>query len=142
MHGWPAVADLTSDRPIRIALFQVGAAPKAPAHFELSQQISQRSDPFLGSLKPRGAQIAWLVFPGSKTRSPRIVKDASKQKALCFARLSIQHPDLDHINPEQCQKRDDNRAPKGEESLKEFHLCASTESSRKKRPARAEYGRA
>jgi hypothetical protein len=70
------------------------------------------------------------------------VKDASKQKALRFARLSIQHPDLDHINPEQCQKRDDNRAPKGEESLKEFHLCALTESSRKKRPARAEYGRA
>ena len=118
MHGWPAVADLTSDRPIRIALVQVGAAPKAPAHFKLSQQISQRSDPFLGSLKPRGAQIAWLVFPGSKTRSPRIVKDASKQKALRFARLSIQHPDLDHINPEQCQKRDDNRAPKCEESLK------------------------
>jgi hypothetical protein len=58
MHGWPAVADLTSDRPIRIALVQVGAAPKAPAHFKLSQQISQRSDPFLGSLKPRGAQIA------------------------------------------------------------------------------------
>jgi hypothetical protein len=49
MHGWPAVADLTSDRPIRIALVQVGAAPKAPAHFELSQQISQRSDPFLYS---------------------------------------------------------------------------------------------
>ena len=58
MHGWPAVADLTSDRPIRIALFQVGAALKAPVHFKLSQQISQRSDPFLGSLKPRGAQIA------------------------------------------------------------------------------------
>ena len=35
MHGWPAVADLTSDRPIRIALFQVGAALKAPAHFKL-----------------------------------------------------------------------------------------------------------
>jgi hypothetical protein len=46
------------------------------------------------------------------------VKDASKQKALRFAQLSIQHPDMDHITPEQCQKRDDNRAPKGEESLK------------------------
>jgi hypothetical protein len=46
------------------------------------------------------------------------VKDASKQEALRFARLSIQHPDLDHINPEQCQKRDDNRAPKREEGLK------------------------
>src|SRR4051794_24778244 len=34
MHGWPAVADLTLDRPIRIALVQVGAAPKAPAHFK------------------------------------------------------------------------------------------------------------
>jgi hypothetical protein len=42
----------------------------------------------------------------------------TKQKALRFARLSIQHPDLDRINPEQCQKRDDNCAPKGEESLK------------------------
>ena len=49
MHRWPAVADLTSCRPIRIALFQVGAAPKASAHFEFSQQISQRSDPFLYS---------------------------------------------------------------------------------------------
>src|SRR4051812_23119030 len=58
VHGWPAVADLTAGRPIRIALFQVGSAPKAPAHFELSQHIFQRSDPFLGSLKPRGAQIA------------------------------------------------------------------------------------
>jgi hypothetical protein len=58
MHGWPAVADLTSGRPIRIALVQVGAAPKAPAHFKLSQQISHRSDPFLGALKPRDAQIA------------------------------------------------------------------------------------
>jgi hypothetical protein len=46
------------------------------------------------------------------------VKDASKQKALRFAQLSIQHPDLDHINLEQCQKRDDYRAPKGEESLR------------------------
>jgi hypothetical protein len=70
------------------------------------------------------------------------VKNASKQKALRFVRLSIQHPDMHHINPEQCQKRDDNRAPKGEESLKEFHLCALTESSRKKRPARAEYEQA
>src|SRR3954454_9668646 len=51
MHGWPAVADLTSGRPIGITLFQVGAAPKAPAHFKLSQHISQRSDPFLCSLK-------------------------------------------------------------------------------------------
>src|SRR5688500_10374567 len=58
MHGWPAVADLTSDRPIRIALFQVGAAPKAPARFKLSQHTSQRSDPFLRSLKPRGPRIA------------------------------------------------------------------------------------
>src|SRR3954462_7808732 len=57
MHGWPAVADLTSGRPIRIALFQVGATPKAPAHIKLFQHISQRSDPFLCSLKPRGAQI-------------------------------------------------------------------------------------
>ena len=62
MHGWPAVADLTSGRPIRIALFQVGAAPTAPAHCKLSQHISQQSDSFLCSLKPRGAPIAWLVF--------------------------------------------------------------------------------
>src|SRR3954454_14547681 len=47
MHGWPAVADLTSGRPIRIALFQVGATPKSPAHIKLFQRISQRSDPFL-----------------------------------------------------------------------------------------------
>jgi hypothetical protein len=58
MHGWPAVADLTLGRPIRIALAQVGTAPKAPAHFKLSQQISQRSDPFLCCLKPRSAPIA------------------------------------------------------------------------------------
>ena len=62
MHGWPAVTDLTSGRPIRIALFQVGAAPTAPAHCKLSQHISQQSDSFLCSLKPRGAPIAWLVF--------------------------------------------------------------------------------
>src|SRR3954466_11470472 len=62
MHGWPAVADVTAGRPIRIALFQVGAASKAPAHFEFSQHIDQRSDPFLGSLKPRGAQIASWYF--------------------------------------------------------------------------------
>src|SRR3954447_21896230 len=62
MHGWPAVADLTSGRPIRIALVQVGAAPTAQAHCKLSQQISQQSDPFLCSLRPRGAPIAWLVF--------------------------------------------------------------------------------
>ena len=118
MHGWPVVADLTSGRPIRIALFQVGSAPKAPAHFELSQHIFQRSDPFLGSLKPRGARIAQLVFPGCKTRGPRSVKLPSKQKALRFARLSIQHPDMNYIHPEQCQKRDDSRAPKGKENLK------------------------
>src|SRR4051812_38290712 len=62
MHGWPAVADLTTGRPIRIALVQVGAAPTAQAHCKLSQHISQQSDPFLCSLKPRGAPIAWLVF--------------------------------------------------------------------------------
>jgi hypothetical protein len=41
MHGWPAVADLASGRPIRIALFQIGAVLKAPAHFKLSQHVSQ-----------------------------------------------------------------------------------------------------
>src|SRR4051794_781726 len=93
MHGWPAVADLTSGRPIRISLVQAGAAPTAQAHCKLSQHTSQQSDSFLCSLKTARradslAGISHKSFLSPAECCPGV--DPPRALAWCLTKVSAQ----------------------------------------------------